>query len=76
MYKRQIEMAVQVPEEAKLDIIVNGAGLSGIAAAITFALHGHRVKVLESAKELAEVSQKHNSYSRRSRSYGVTLTHI
>jgi len=52
-------MAVQVPEEARLEIIVNGAGLSGIAAAITFALHGHKVTVLESAKELAEVGQEH-----------------
>jgi salicylate hydroxylase len=52
-------MAIQVPEDARLDIIVNGAGLSGIASAITFALHGHRVTVLESAKELAEVGQEH-----------------
>ena len=55
-------MAVQVPDEARLDIIVNGAGLSGIAAAITFALHGHRVTVLESAKELAEVGQETESH--------------
>jgi len=59
-------MAAQVPEEARLEIIVSGAGLSGIAAAITFALHGHGVTVLESAKELAEVSPKHKSHSKMS----------
>ena len=62
-------MAAQVPPDARLDIIVNGAGLSGIAAAITFALHGHRVTVLESAKELAEVGQSHSP-----RSIGKNLT--
>ncbi|KAJ5115135.1 hypothetical protein NUU61_000894, partial [Penicillium alfredii] len=45
----------QVPEEARLRIIVVGAGLSGIAAAISAALSGHKVQVIEQAKELAEV---------------------
>lgn len=44
-----------VPDDAQLDIIINGAGLAGIAAATTLALHGHNVTVLESAKELAEI---------------------
>jgi salicylate hydroxylase len=39
----------------KLDIVVVGAGLSGLAASIQCALSGHNVTVLESAKELAEV---------------------
>ncbi|RDL31374.1 Uncharacterized protein BP5553_09583 [Venustampulla echinocandica] len=37
-----------------LHVIVVGAGLSGIATAISCTLAGHRVTVLESAKELAE----------------------
>jgi flavin-dependent dehydrogenase len=39
----------------QLDIVVVGAGLSGLAASIQCALSGHGVTVLESAKELAEV---------------------
>ena len=39
----------------KLDVIVIGAGLSGLAAAISTSLSGHNVTVFESAKELQEV---------------------
>ncbi|KPI39218.1 3-hydroxybenzoate 6-hydroxylase [Cyphellophora attinorum] len=39
----------------KLDVIVVGAGLSGLAAAISTRLSGHNVTVFESARELQEV---------------------
>ncbi|WQF87618.1 Putative FAD-binding domain, FAD/NAD(P)-binding domain superfamily [Colletotrichum destructivum] len=39
----------------QLDIIVVGAGLSGLATAVAAALSGHRVTVFESARELLEV---------------------
>lgn len=40
----------------QLDVIVVGAGISGLATAISTALSGHKVTVFESAKELLEVS--------------------
>jgi salicylate hydroxylase len=45
----------QVSKDSPLKIIIVGAGLSGIGAAISCALAGHGVVVLESVKELAEV---------------------
>ena len=36
-------------------MLVVGAGLAGLASAISTALSGHRVTVVESAKELLEV---------------------
>ncbi|KAJ9131778.1 FAD binding domain-containing protein [Pleurostoma richardsiae] len=41
--------------DVQLDIIVVGAGLSGLAASISAALSGHNVTVIESAQELREV---------------------
>ncbi|PSR77315.1 hypothetical protein BD289DRAFT_377894 [Coniella lustricola] len=38
-----------------LDIIVVGAGISGLATAISCVLSGHKVTVFESAKELLEI---------------------
>ncbi|KAH6683607.1 FAD binding domain-containing protein [Plectosphaerella plurivora] len=40
---------------AQLNIIIVGAGLGGLAAAVSISLSGHKVTVFESAKELAEV---------------------
>ncbi|KAJ5916700.1 FAD-dependent monooxygenase OpS4 [Penicillium tannophilum] len=44
-----------VSEEARLRVIIVGAGLSGIATAISTAQSGHSVQVIEQAQELAEV---------------------
>ena len=43
-----------------LDIVIVGAGLSGLATAISCALSGHNVAVYESAKELLEVRTVHD----------------
>ncbi|KAJ5390489.1 FAD-dependent monooxygenase OpS4 [Penicillium cataractarum] len=45
----------QVSQEARLRVVIVGAGLSGIATAISAALSGHSVQVIEQAPELAEV---------------------
>ncbi|KAJ5492974.1 FAD-dependent monooxygenase OpS4 [Penicillium diatomitis] len=42
-------------EKVRLRVVIVGAGLSGIAAAISTALSGHTVQVIEQASELAEV---------------------
>jgi salicylate hydroxylase len=39
----------------KLDIIITGAGLGGLAAAIALRRHGHEVTIFEKAPELGEV---------------------
>jgi salicylate hydroxylase len=40
-----------------LDIIIVGAGLSGLAAAVSCSLSGHKVTIFESATALQEVSR-------------------
>lgn len=45
----------QTKSPIKLDLFVVGAGISGLATAISTALSGHNVTVFESAKELLEV---------------------
>ncbi|KAN0112779.1 FAD/NAD(P)-binding domain containing protein [Hyaloscypha variabilis] len=42
-------------EDSKLKVIVVGAGLGGLGAAISILLAGHDVLILESASEIAEV---------------------
>lgn len=50
--------SVQQKSPVKLDVIVVGAGISGLATAISTALSGHNVTVFESAKELLEVRSR------------------
>lgn len=51
-----METRYEHPRSAtELDVIVIGAGLSGLAAAISLRLSGHKVRVFESARELQEV---------------------
>ncbi|KAJ1708097.1 FAD binding domain protein [Aspergillus flavus] len=53
--KSRKEETAMIPEDAQLHIIIVGAGLSGLATAISCATSGHTVEVIEQAKELAEV---------------------
>lgn len=57
--------SIQQQSPVKLDIIVVGAGISGLATAISTALSGHNVTVFESAKELLEVRPEGNRQDRR-----------
>jgi len=42
-------------DDTKLDVIIVGAGLGGVGAAIAILLAGHNVTILESASEIGEV---------------------
>ena len=42
--------------DVSLDIIIVGAGLSGLATGVSCSLSGHKVTVFESATELQEVN--------------------
>lgn len=48
-------MPSATPSDKALDIIIIGAGLGGLSAAISCALGGHHVTVLEGARQLAEI---------------------
>lgn len=48
-------MLIAVQTSPKLDIIIVGAGLAGIGAALQCALSGHNVTVLEATAQIAEV---------------------
>lgn len=50
------KLKIMREEDSKLNVIVVGAGLGGLGAAISILLAGHDVLVLESASEIAEVS--------------------
>uniref|UniRef100_L2G0S0 FAD binding domain protein n=1 Tax=Colletotrichum fructicola (strain Nara gc5) TaxID=1213859 RepID=L2G0S0_COLFN len=49
------QVTAHTRSSVQLEIIVVGAGLSGLATAVAAALSGHKVTVFESAKELLEV---------------------
>ena len=51
----KMSMPTHSKSPVALDIIVVGAGLSGLSAAISCALSGHNVTVFESAQELLEI---------------------
>lgn len=46
---------LKTDQSNQLQVVIVGAGLAGLAAAVSTALSGHQVTVLESAKELLEV---------------------
>ena len=68
---KYIFMAIQAAQEPTisrpcvLHVIVVGAGLAGLAAAISMRLEGHRVTILEKSPKLQEVGAKTPNYPKR-----------
>lgn len=52
-------------ESVKLEILIVGAGLGGLSAAVACALGGHHATVLERSPELAEVRPLQSSHTSR-----------
>lgn len=46
---------VSMANESPVNVVIVGAGLGGLSAAIAIARSGHRVKVIEQAPKLGEV---------------------
>lgn len=61
MASSSIPVSSSLPGPVELDVIVVGAGLSGLATAVSMAQSGSRVTVFEGARELAEVSCQPNT---------------
>ncbi|KAK4501616.1 hypothetical protein PRZ48_007425 [Zasmidium cellare] len=51
----KVQQQLRRPENERLNVIVVGAGLGGLGAAIALLLAGHNVHVLESASQIGEV---------------------
>ena len=69
MRHQQADISCDQPTASglELDIIVVGAGLGGLAAAVAASLSGHRVTVIEAAPELREVRCSPNVSFRHTR---------
>lgn len=64
--------------DCPLDVVVVGAGLGGLAAAVASRLSGHNVTVYESARELREVSQnstKKHTYTHQPQTHTCRIRH-
>ncbi|KAF2847602.1 FAD binding domain-containing protein [Plenodomus tracheiphilus IPT5] len=53
--KLEVMQKQERDESSRLDVIIVGAGLAGLGAAISILLAGHNVHILESAPEIGEI---------------------
>ncbi|EUC32993.1 hypothetical protein COCCADRAFT_37114 [Bipolaris zeicola 26-R-13] len=53
--KPQVIVQKQRDEKSRLDVVIVGAGLGGLGAAISILLAGHNVHILESTSEIGEI---------------------